>query len=216
MITFRAKEITPVQRDREKINQWLNMMHSSLIKETLYLFTGAQVILLENILDEKTGETLACKGSIGIIVSWTEDTMSDVTGNFVRYPYVQFSFEKNSPPQLSPQEGSQESSSSSSSFFAPVLIKHKKWTDCETGTTYAQLPLAHGWALTVQDTSELLVDSAHLKTGKVIFDSRQFYGCLSKVKNMSTSHLILESFDPSWLRIDPRISQLYRKNLERT
>jgi hypothetical protein len=284
---FKAKEYTiisgSIKDQSEKSSKWLGMMKIGLAKENIHLSIDTQVILLVDLdnlssslpFDDQIYSVKA--GTIGTIVSWSEEMQSNVDGSNVRYPIIQFSKSEAMLPSssgaslpLTPPESTAEQKITTTATSTtttlpsnlslenkynpletksnpletksnpletksnpldslsletkcnplkigglggdevpPLLIKHYKWENTEISSTYAQLPLAYAWAFTMQDSSELFLESAYLKTGKLIFNSRQFYNCISRVKNLNS--LSIESFEPSWLILDPRISTAYKK-----
>lgn len=287
-VTFKVKEIYSESHKsmKEKANSWLQVMRTGPAKESLTLATGAQVILIEDLINptiapmsidnaDKKEEvvananfpkiTLIERGTTGIILGWSEDIISEIDGNSVRYPIIQFSggVPPPNPPAISGQlsgsvsgsiSGTNGESNGESKYgeekrggesnvvkeidekgsdkndqnnqndqkdqkgggkgnvvplVPPIIVKHFKWEDDATSTIYAQLPLAHGWAITIQDNCELSVDSVFMKTKGMIFDARQFYCCLSKVKNISG--FSMEAFEPAWLNVDPIICEYYNQ-----
>lgn len=227
MVTFKVRETFNESSKilKEKSNQWLQVMRAGPVKEVITLCTGAQMLLLEDIIvplahpdifikdgkeptaeEKKSGTMVIEKGAIGVVYGWSDEMISEIDGSATRFPYLQFDIKAAAAEGESKEEKTERTVDT---LLPPVLIRQRKWENAETGASYAQLPLAHAWAVTIQDNSELFVDSMHMKTGSLIFDARQFYCCLSKVK--SISKFSIESFDPAWLKIDPKICSLYKQ-----
>lgn len=194
-VSFKAKFILPHSFDpdmSEKSEAFLRKMRGGPVNETLTLFTGAQVMItidyripMSDDSKRSMDDIFIKKGSIGIIVGWGEDSVASADGTMCKYPKVHFADQSSS-----------------------VMIKPHTWEDYITKAQYKQLPLSLAWSLTTHNAPDLILNSAFIIT-KNIIDSRQFYGCLSKLKSMDG--IILQSFNPEWLVLDPKIADLYRR-----
>jgi ATP-dependent DNA helicase PIF1 len=204
-IVFKAREtVQSMVRDvKEKSDSFLTVIRSGAAKESITLCTGAQVMLLvdlpgNELLTRNAGTVPAgtagtagtgtlLRGAVGIIVSWSSEIVLDTDSPAQRFPYVKF-------------HGLPE-------FPEAVMIQSYTWYEPESKTSYQQLPLMHAWSITPHNMPELFVDSMYIRT-KLIFDARQFYACISKVK--TSKGLNLEAFRVSWLQLPAKIVSYYR------
>lgn len=198
-IVFQAEEKRG-NNSRESQN-FLTIMRTSPIKESITLYTGVQVVLLVDIEvpcavdDEKKDKTQkVSRGEIGVIVGWNIEVITAAETITLKHPYVKF----NGLPDK-------------------VLIKPHYWyekpnVDTDDGASYKQIPIVPAWSLSLATASELCIEEFYLRPKKLIFDARQFYSCLTKIKDLNK--MSLESFDESWLSLPPKIIEFHRSILD--
>ena len=72
-----------------------------------------------------------------------------------------------------------------------------------------QLPLCHAWAMTIHKIQGATLSMAEMDIGNGIFECGQTYVALSRVKSLDG--LYLTSFDPSKIKINPKVREFYEK-----
>lgn len=221
IVTFKAREIVGNETDRivkEKIARWFGMMRASNIKECIELCTGCQVILQRDIPmpvaaattasaslstsslsltdppnNAKVLPTIISQGTVGIITAWSE-IFSDLHNSMMKMPVIEWLIRDSLGEELA---------------RVKTILKYERCPNLETGATYAQLPISLGWAVTVQDNSELLVDTLHMLTDKLIFDARQFFASIKAVKY--PSQFTAEGFSADLLEVNSKVVDKYRE-----
>lgn len=74
----------------------------------------------------------------------------------------------------------------------------------------AQYPLCLAWAITIHKIQGATLDMAEMDLGTSIFEYSQSYVALSRVKNLDG--LYLTSFNPTKIRVNPKVKDFYAKN----
>lgn len=89
-------------------------------------------------------------------------------------------------------------------------IQMKYWQSEEYPVVaIGQLPLCHAWAMTIHKIQGATLSMAEMDIGNGIFECGQTYVALSRVKSLDG--LYLTSFDPSKIRINPKVKEFYEQ-----
>ena len=74
-----------------------------------------------------------------------------------------------------------------------------------------QIPLVPAWAVTIHKAQGVSLDMAQIDVGSSVFEHGQTYVALSRVRSLDG--LYLSAFDPSRVRVDPRVKDFYDRFL---
>ena len=89
-------------------------------------------------------------------------------------------------------------------------IQMKYWQSEEFPViAIGQLPLCHAWAMTIHKIQGATLSMAEMDIGNGIFECGQTYVALSRVKSLDG--LYLTSFDPTKIKINPKVKEFYDK-----
>ena len=89
-------------------------------------------------------------------------------------------------------------------------IQMKYWQSEEYPVVaIGQLPLCHAWAITIHKIQGATLAMAEMDIGNGIFECGQTYVALSRVKALDG--LYLTSFDPSKIKINPKVKEFYEQ-----
>ena len=85
-----------------------------------------------------------------------------------------------------------------------LMEPHRFTSDTIKRVWVQQLPLTLAWAITIHKSQGATLESALIDLGEDVFAPGQCYVALSRVKQLSG--LYLSAFDPSRIKIDPRLT----------
>jgi ATP-dependent DNA helicase PIF1 len=87
-------------------------------------------------------------------------------------------------------------------------IQYHSWiSESIPNVSVSQIPLILAWAVTIHKVQGATIDIAEIDIGSGVFEYGQSYVALSRVTDLKG--LYLKSFDPSKIKVNPKVQQFY-------
>lgn len=177
-VTINEQNIT----NKEK-NIYFNTSASDIIRELEYL---KENIMAKENLELKIGALVMCIANIDIespnpIVNGSQGIIVDFVGN---------------NPQVKFNNGELRS-----------INRHVWSSERIPGVAVSQIPLIHGWAITIHKAQGLSLDKAIIDLGSGIFECGQTYVALSRIRSLNG--LYLKAFDINKITTNKKVLQYY-------
>jgi ATP-dependent DNA helicase PIF1 len=168
-------------------NYWKNMENYTIAPKKLNLVIGAQVVVIKNIFNLGL-----VNGSRGVVIGFTSN----------REPLVEFMDKRTIVIHKERWEVKLPSIEKTIKIFKQTEVIHRK-------LYIQQLPLKLAFALSIHKSQGMTLDYVRTNIGNSIFSTGQVYTVLSRVRSLE--NLYIDDFDPSKIRINPKVKKFYRE-----
>jgi len=183
----KKEELCNEKKITKSNNYWKNLDKLCIAPKILKLVVGAQIVVIKNIFNLGL-----VNGSRGIVTGFTKSG----------FPLVEFINGKTiviKPETWEINLGS---------FEKTIKIFNKKET-YKRVLTIMQLPIKLAFALSIHKSQGMTIDCVRTNIGNSIFSTGQIYTVLSRVRSLE--NLYIDDFNPSKIRINPKVKRFYKK-----